>query len=160
MGLRGSLYEIPQSLLLLHLLSGVYVSPILPCGNSLSGPMVETLTGKPLLKGSTQYFVYQYTSPQTSNILPEYIWRPFRTEVTDAFAAADPLNAGYLAYVTPKVCIREKLYKQCLSFAAKQQRPFKLGKGEDALCSFVIMHQGLFFKVNGEVSPTFPHLNS
>lgn len=134
----------------MSVLSGVYVSPILPCGNSLSGPMVETLTGKPLLKGSSKYFVYQHTSPQTASIVPEHVWRPLQTEVTDAFAAADPVNAGYLAYVAPKVCVSEKQYKKCLSFVSKKKRPFNLGKEENDLCSFVIMHQGLFLEVDGK----------
>ncbi|KAL8449138.1 hypothetical protein Emed_003289 [Eimeria media] len=123
--------------------NGPYVMPGLPCGDNLSGNMLETVTKKKL---GTNYYVYKYTRPLTSTQIPSDVWEPHpESEVAQYLTQSNLKQGDYMYSHMPRVCARTALFQKCA-----RRPPARVETAEEQLCDFIYSHQAFFFQVEGK----------
>ncbi|KAL8449139.1 hypothetical protein Emed_003290 [Eimeria media] len=123
--------------------NGPYVMPGLPCGDNLSGNMLETVTGKKL---GTNYYVYKYTRPIATTQIPNDVFEPHpESEVAQYLTQSNLKQGDYMYSHLPRVCARTALYQKCA-----KKPPAKMETAEEKLCDFIYSHHAFFFQVEGK----------
>ena len=111
--------------------------PGLPCGDNLTGNMLETLTRKKLGKS---YYVYKYLEPVLSTPeLPNNVWKPDpESHFAQYFMQNHKAEGEYVYAHAPRVCTRTALFEKCWKPVAA-----KRGVKQDQLCHFISSQQTL-----------------